>query len=490
MIAIDENFIDAMAPNANAIKNGRKLVSQNKFHDHSITDDGSIIFGKCFGSGKSAYACSVDFVNPGNPVGRCSCPSRQFPCKHCLGLLYAWVQTPGNFNKAELPDDVVAKREKAVKSAARKKANAGKPKAPRKVNKGALKKKLGAQLEALDLLEQLLADMLTQGLGSHGQKEAAALREQASQLRAAYLPGAELAILRLSSTIETASRMRQYGGEDSQHYFQAMDELARLEAIARRGRAYLTERAEDPELKPETETDIAAWLGHAWRYDELQEAGLGEPAAEFLQLAFFIRDDQVKREYADTGIWIHLGDSRIFYDETLRPYRAVGHIKGEDSFFSVAKVPDFVRYPGESPSRIRWQSMEPRPAGRDDFAKVKAASATEFEPVTKAIRSALKLPLGPRFPIALLTPHKIGRIGEGVDASYVIEDKSGTRIELRNAPQELHGIPATCQMMSLLGEHLKGAPLLCLFHLDFETLRLTAQPLTFVHDHTLTRLAY
>ena len=215
MNGIDENFIDAMAPNANAIKNGRKLVGQKKFFDHSITDDGSIVFGKCSGSGKSAYECSVDFVDPAKPVSRCSCPSRQFPCKHCLGLLYAWVQAPGDFKKAELPDDVASKREKAVKRAAKKKANEGKPKPPRKVNLSALKKKLTTQIEALGLLDDLLRDMLNQGLGTHGQKAAASLADKAAQLRAAYLPGAELAIMRLSNTVSTASQARQYGGEDS-----------------------------------------------------------------------------------------------------------------------------------------------------------------------------------------------------------------------------------------------------------------------------------
>ncbi len=490
MIAIDENGIDAMAPNASATKNGRKLVSGGKFFELQTTGDGTILFGKCKGSGANPYSCSFDFVDPGKPVSRCSCPSRQFPCKHCLGLLYAWIQDSGAFKVAELPADIAEKRARAVKRAAKKAASAGEPKAPRKPNLSALRKKLAAQLGALDLLGQLLEDMLNQGLGAHGQREAAALADQAARLRASYLPGAELALLRLSATIAGASAARQRGGNDGAMFFDAMDELARLEALARRGREYLAARSEDPDLKPETGTDIAAWLGHAWRFDELQDAGLGEPAAEFLQLAFFIRDDRVKREFADTGIWFHLGDARMFYTETLRPYRAVGHIKGEDSFFSVATVPGFVRYPGEAPARARWQAMVPRPPSREDFSKVRSAAATDFAPVSKAIRASMKLPLGPRFPTALLLPEKIGRIGSGIDARYVIEDAAGIRIELANAPEQLHGIPPTCQLMPLVGDHLAGAPLLCLFHLDFETLRLTAQPLTFVHENTLTRLAY
>lgn len=33
------------------------------------------------------------------PTDRCSCPSRQFPCKHCIGLLFAFVQKRDSFKQ-------------------------------------------------------------------------------------------------------------------------------------------------------------------------------------------------------------------------------------------------------------------------------------------------------------------------------------------------------------------------------------------------------
>jgi len=42
---------------------------------------------------------------------------------------------------------------------------------------------------------------------------------------------------------------------------QALDQLARLHAIIKHGRAYLTKRLEDPGLAIPTDTPIAAWLG-------------------------------------------------------------------------------------------------------------------------------------------------------------------------------------------------------------------------------------
>ena len=44
-------------------------------------------------------------------------------------------------------------------------------------------------------------------------------------------------------------------------YSEALDQLGRLHSLVKQGRAYLTRRLEDADLKPETETSIAAWLG-------------------------------------------------------------------------------------------------------------------------------------------------------------------------------------------------------------------------------------
>ena len=111
MISIDEASVDSAAPNAEAAKNGRGLVLKNKFVKLHITEDGTLLFGECEGSGKEPYRCSCDFQRPEAPTHRCSCPSRQFPCKHCLGLMYAYVQGK-KFTKAEVPEDLQAKREK------------------------------------------------------------------------------------------------------------------------------------------------------------------------------------------------------------------------------------------------------------------------------------------------------------------------------------------------------------------------------------------
>ena len=70
---------------------------------------------------------------PQSPVYRCNCPSRQFPCKHSLGLLYAFVQGKP-FAVADVPDEIAAKRNKAAVRVEKKKEEAEKPKV---INKAA-----------------------------------------------------------------------------------------------------------------------------------------------------------------------------------------------------------------------------------------------------------------------------------------------------------------------------------------------------------------
>ena len=168
MLSITEQFIDAAAPNADAAKNGRGLVLKNKFLALHHSSDESLLFGSCQGSGKEPYLCSADFSAPESAVYRCNCPSRQFPCKHSLGLLYAFAQGK-KFTVADVPEELAAKREKSAARVEKKKEDAEKPKV---VNKAALAKKIKAQLEGIDHLEKLTLDLVRLGIGNMNAKSA------------------------------------------------------------------------------------------------------------------------------------------------------------------------------------------------------------------------------------------------------------------------------------------------------------------------------
>ena len=48
-----------------------------------------LLWGECQGSGRTPYRVTVD---TGGRRYQCSCPSRKFPCKHALGLLFLWAE--------------------------------------------------------------------------------------------------------------------------------------------------------------------------------------------------------------------------------------------------------------------------------------------------------------------------------------------------------------------------------------------------------------
>ena len=121
---LTEGHIDSIAPSSGAAANGKSIAKKGEFATLNISSDKSLVFGEIAGSGENPYMCSMDFAAPAGPAPRCNCPSRQIPCKHVLGLLYAYAQGQV-FVEAEIPQDVKEKRAGAAKRAASKKANKG-----------------------------------------------------------------------------------------------------------------------------------------------------------------------------------------------------------------------------------------------------------------------------------------------------------------------------------------------------------------------------
>jgi hypothetical protein len=148
--------------------------------------------------------------------------------------------------------------------------------------------------------------------------------------------------------------------------------LNRLHSLCKQGRKYLNNRLEDPELKPETETDIAAWLGHAWQLRELKDAGLVQTKVELLQLAFNSCDDWTRKEFVETGAWLNLQTGAVQLTRNYRSYHAAKFIREDDSCFHVVVCPELCVYPGNLNPRVRWETMESRPVSAADYARARA----------------------------------------------------------------------------------------------------------------------
>ncbi len=481
MISINEQFIDSAAPNAEAAKNGRGLVLKNKFVSFHKSADDTLLFANCQGSGKEPYLCSADFASPDTPVYRCTCPSRQFPCKHSLGLLFAFTQGK-SFKVADVPEAISSKREKAAARVEKKKEVAEQP---RTVNKSALTKKIKAQLEGIDLLEKLTLDLVRLGIGNMNAKSASEVEVQAKQLGNAYLPGAQSALHNYTKLFSTDAGEERTSTQREAIYSEALDQLGRLHSLVKQGRAYLNRRLEDPELAPETETGIAAWLGHAWQLRELKDAGLVQTDSELVQLAFNSHDDVARKEFVDTGIWLNLSTGRIQLTQNFRPYKAVKFIKSDDSFFDVAQVAELCVYPGDVNPRIRWEGMTSRPLTPQDLQRARSHGQADFAKVIKDVKSQIKGPLADKQPIHALNFKRMGRIGD----AYVVEDAKGERLVMTDAGMSEE--PRSCHLLPLLSANLfTDQTLIVRFRHDLDTRKLQVKPLSIVTQQSIVRLTF
>ncbi len=485
MIKIDEAFVNAAAPNANAVKSAKDLLLKRKFSGLYKSEDETLLFGECKGSEASDYQTSVDFMTPEQPVYRCTCPSRQFPCKHCLGLMYAFAKGE-SFKIKPIPEDIAQKRAKAAKRSETKKDAV---KTPPKVNKSALKKKIKSQLDGLDLLETLTHDLIRAGLGNLNAKSVREIETQAKQLGDAYLPGAQNALYDFTNLFYTEYKGKNISDLENKErekiYSEATDRLIRLQSLCRHGRAYLNKRLDDPELKPDIDSDIAAWLGHAWQLRELGELGLMQENVELIQLSFHAYNNFARKQFIETGIWLNLSSGHIQLTQNFRPHKAAKHIREEDALFNVAQVKELFIYPGDMNPRIRWEGMLNRESEPKDYSAIHSFARSDFAQVIKEVKNQIKLPLADKSPVLLLRYKQIGKVADHL----VMEDANGERLILEDtdAVQE----PESCHLLSLIHEkYLKEQSILGRFHHNLDTHQLRVKPLSIITDSDIIRLVY
>ncbi|HEX9059430.1 MAG TPA: SWIM zinc finger family protein [Clostridia bacterium] len=474
MPSITEDFVNSLAPNQSAISNGWGLVKKNSFVKLQKDADETILMGECKGSGASNYKCSADFIKPENPVFRCTCPSRQFPCKHSLGLLYAYINNK-EFEVADIPEDIIEKRGKIDKRDEKKKETA--EKGPKKVNKQALVKKFKAQVEGLSLLEKIITGIVQSGLGTVNEKTVKLLEQQVKELGNFYVPGVQTALREFAGLFS--------GNENHDEvYSQAIEKILMMSALIRKGREYLNEKIEG---KKDTAEDsiLEELIGNAWQLSQLSELGLTATDTELVQLKISSYPDDARQEFVDAGAWISLSDGKIYETFNYRPYKALKYIREDDSFFMVAKPEVLYKYPGEMNSRVRWDSVSARELQKDDYKKIKDLSQKSLASVIKEVKNQIKNPLSNKNPLALVFFSKIGT----VDGNLVLEDADGQRVVLSDSPTPYE--PPTVGLIDYIEPYkLKGNAVLLRFHNNTDTGKLRAQPISIVTDDEIIRLSY
>ncbi|NME70476.1 SWIM zinc finger family protein [Flammeovirga aprica] len=96
---ITEEYIQSIAPTTTAFGAGKKLSIPAKWLSYGKSERG--LWGELKGSGKKPYRTQIDTVDF---AYKCSCPSRQFPCKHGIALMLLYVGLDGKVEEKDEPE--------------------------------------------------------------------------------------------------------------------------------------------------------------------------------------------------------------------------------------------------------------------------------------------------------------------------------------------------------------------------------------------------
>jgi hypothetical protein len=466
--------IEQIAPDSSALQAGRGL--KNKMSQLGVSADGTWLLGACQGSAKEPYQVSVDLANPGAPLGRCNCPSRKLPCKHALGLMFAYLDKPDKFGKREPPAELLAKREKQAVRAEKAKDKEGAPAGPRKVNLAAQAKKVKAQREGLDLLEKLLTDLVSGGQWFE-KSRLSRLENQSKQMSDHYLPGAMVGLRRLA----LAGRDAEVSEEE--RVALGSELIGRLWAMVTKGRGYLDNKLTGDEAQGEADAVMEEVLGKAWQLAELREEGYFRERLNFLELAWEKWDDQARQERIEMAHLVELTEGKVYQAIAYRPFKAMGQRIGQTSYQQPLQIKEAAVYPGFANRRVRWDpsAESPQPASGAALKKVYGFAAPEFEPALAELRKQLKHPLAPREMVALLRCQKVGRAGERV----VVEDAKGVRVEAADRHPGDHNV---ANLVRAGGDLRKQPALLARLFVRPLTGAIVAQPLALLSPEKNLRL--
>lgn len=487
---ITEQLILSLAPNPAAAANGKKISKSGSFQKLYRSADDTLFMGECKGSGKNPYITSADYIDPDRPVFRCSCPSRQFPCKHALGLLYE-MMSDKKFEICEIPEDIQRKRGKlAAKSEPAKAPEEMTPEELEKAEKkkaaaeksarSSKKKKLQKQLEGLDLVEKAVKDLISAGLGTMGGASLPTYQNLSKQLGDYYLNGPQRLFNRLMIEIT------EFQKDNLEiHYDNAIDAIEKLYSLIKKSREYINKKIESDDISND-DTILYEELGGNWKLSELESLGKCKKNARMAQLAFWVTFDEARKEYIDTGAWCDLDDGNIYLTKNFRPLKSLKYVKAEDSIFGAADIPSMAIYPGDTNPRVRWDGCSIRELGADDYDKLRSHAIPSVAAELKTIKNKLQNAMASPILYKLAAFSKIGKCADGV----TLRTKSGDTILLEDFPE----LEPTVGRLEILpnAKLTENGVVLCGFWYNGEKRRISAQPLCIIPDNenSVIRLLY
>jgi len=226
-MTLTRDKIEGLAPDQASLAAALKLVKPATWPMLAANTDASLLWGECQGSGSTPYRV---VVSPDDTGYKCTCPSRKFPCKHVLAVLWLRVDKPERFESAATPqwvDEWMARRRPGSgRPAARPDAYDGAPKQAPSLDAAlaaepasakpadpkaaaraqAQRERLKAEREAtvlagLDELDRWTLDQLAQGMATFAQRCQGAVRTLSPRLVDAKAGGLAARLDRLAADL-------------------------------------------------------------------------------------------------------------------------------------------------------------------------------------------------------------------------------------------------------------------------------------------------
>ena len=112
-MTITLQIVEGLAPDQASLKAASKQMKAAQWPLRGRDETTGLIWGECQGSGANPYRVMADTTDHGY---KCTCPSRKFPCKHALALMWMFADSPAEFAPGAVPDwvnDWVGRRRKS-----------------------------------------------------------------------------------------------------------------------------------------------------------------------------------------------------------------------------------------------------------------------------------------------------------------------------------------------------------------------------------------
>lgn len=408
-MAIDLRTVESLAPDQASLNAATKLRKPAKWPLREKEAEGRLVWGECQGSGSNPYRVMFDQDDHGY---KCTCPSRKFPCKHVLALMWMFADAEDDFGEGSVPDwvtDWVGRRRKtsatpAKKAAATKgesksltQANVVEEESPKPVDpekqkrleKAAATRAAQTQQMILDSLgefENWIADQLRLGLAGFLEEHTARCRRIAARLvdgRAAMLASR---VDELPSKLSSLPREEQLDA--------TIQEFSKFLVLSRAFRA-------NPEAP-----DVRAAVATAMKRDDLLEhkdAEVAEGVWEVVAALFKTQRDGLIRQ----STWLmRIEPEPIRFALLLDFFPVGGGYKSSAGFTPGDQFEASIRFhPANRPLRA---IIEERKSTRSQDARQGWPSWDSEAPLTAWMNWFEANPWGEAHPI-LLSPGRIGR---------------------------------------------------------------------------------